>query len=117
MKTRTRTRSVGTKVTEEEYAGLEACVSAQGMSISEWCRSVLLERAGGNRPNKGDETMLAEVLALRMILLNLHFALARGETITADGMQAIIDRADQAKASKAAERLSSPKREDAGEVQ
>jgi hypothetical protein len=112
MKTPTRTRSVGTKVTEEEYGELEACASEQGVSISEWCRSVLLERAAGDRPTKGDETMLAEVLALRMILLNLHFAVARGETITADGMQAIIDRADQAKTSKAAERLSSSKRED-----
>jgi hypothetical protein len=105
MKTPTRTRSVGTKVTEEEYAGLEACASARGMSISEWCRSVLLERAAGDRPTQADETLLGEVLALRMILLNLHFAVARGETITTDGMQAIIDRADEAKASKAAERL------------
>lgn len=117
MKTPIRTRSVGTKVTEEEYAGLEACASAQGMSISEWCRSVLLERAAGDRPSQADETLLAEVLALRIILLNLHFGVARGETIAADEMQAIIDRADQVKASKAAERLSSPKREDIGEVQ
>ena len=116
MKTGTRTRSVGTKVTEEEYAGLEASASERGMSISEWCRSVLLGRAGGDRPTKGQETMLAEVLALRMILLNLHFAVARGETITADGMQVIIDRADQAKASKAAERLSCSEREDVREV-
>lgn len=117
MKTPTRTRSLGTKVTEEEYAGLEVCASARGMSISEWCRSVLLETASGNRPNEADATLLAEILALRMILLNLHFAVARGEAITASGMQAIIDRADQAKASKAVERLSSSRREGAGEVQ
>ena len=117
MKTPARTRSIGTKVTEEEYASLEARAANQGISISEWCRSVLLEKTGGDRPTKGEETMLGEILALRMILLNLHFAVARGETITADGMQAIIDRADQAKASKAAERFSSSERDDVGEVQ
>jgi len=103
-------------VTEEEYARLEASASDRGMSISEWCRSVLLARVSGDRPTGADATLLAEVLALRMILLNLHFAVARGETITADGMQAVIDRADQAKASKAAERFSSSDRVDVGEV-
>jgi len=112
MKTPTRTRSVGTKVTEEEYTRLEACASEQGVSISEWCRSVLLETARGDRPTETDETLLAEILALRIILLNLHFSVARGETLTTDGMQAIIDRADRAKASKAAERLSSSTRKD-----
>jgi len=46
-----------------------------------------------------------DCLALRTIQLNLHFTLAKGETITAEGMQAIIDRADVGKDKKAAERL------------
>jgi hypothetical protein len=100
-----RTRSVGTKVTAEEYAQLQACASEDVLSISEWCRSVLLEKLKGDKPSDADKVLLAEVLALRAILLNLHFALVRSETITADYMQAIIDRADQSKATKAAERL------------
>jgi hypothetical protein len=65
----------------------------------------LLERADGRKPSVIEETLLAEVLALRTILLNLHFMVAKGETITAEGMQAIIKRADAGKAKKAAERL------------
>jgi len=99
-------------VTEEEYTRLEACVSEQGVSISEWCRSALLEKAKGDRSTEADEILLAEILALRMILLNLHFSVARGEAMNAADMQTIIDRADQAKARKAAERLSSSNRED-----
>jgi mobilization protein NikA len=107
MKPAFRTRSVGTKVTEEEYAQLETCALARRLSISEWCRAVLLERAEGAKSNGADETLLAEVLALRTILLNLHFAIAKGEAITADEMQAIIDRADRDKEKKAAQRFAS----------
>lgn len=104
MKTVFRTRSVGTKVTEEEYAQLETCALDSRLSISEWCRTVLLDKVEVPKTN-GSETLLAEVLALRTILLNLHFAIARGEAINADEMQAIIERADQDKQHKAAKRL------------
>ena len=49
--------------------------------------------------------MLAEVLALRTILLNAFYRLAQGEKLTEEGMQAIIDRADASKLQKAVERL------------
>ena len=49
-------------------------------------------------------------MALRTILLNLHFTAAKGESITAEEMQAIIDWADAGKAKKAAERLASKTR-------
>lgn len=105
MKAVIRTRSVGTKVTEAEYARLELCASGEGLSISEWCRSVLLDRTLGDAPSESEKVMLGEILALRTILLNLHFTVARGGTINADDMQAIIDRADRDKAKKALERL------------
>jgi len=105
MKPSFRTRSVGTKVTDEEYAHLQACANDKQLSISEWCRTVLLERVKGNKADGADETLLAEVLALRMILLNLHFKIAKGQAVSADEMQAIIERADQEKRKKATERL------------
>ena len=77
----------------------------EGMTLGEWCREVLLERVDGRKPSVIEETLLAEVLALRTILLNLHFTVAKGEAITAEGMQAIIDRADANKVQKAIERL------------
>ncbi|HTV58281.1 MAG TPA: hypothetical protein VMJ93_05360 [Verrucomicrobiae bacterium] len=65
-------------------------------------REVLLREADGRRT---EEIVLAEVLALRTILLNAFYKLAQGEKLTEEGMQAIIDRADAAKLQKAAERL------------
>jgi len=95
-----RTKSISTKVTDEEYARLEAFAGEQ--TISEWARDVLLKAA---KPNTSDQTVLAEVLALRTILLNLHFAVSRGQTLTAAEMQQLIERADKNKLSKARERL------------
>jgi|GEM_PF-1027222 len=105
MKMASRTRSVGTKVTEEEYARIQARASEEALSISEWCRSVVLKAARGDKPSPDTKTLLAEVLGLRVILLNLHYAVSQNQSITADDMQAIIDRADKEKAKRVEERL------------
>ena len=95
-----RTKSVSTKVTDEEYAQFEALAGEQ--TISEWARAVLLK---ATKPNAGEQTVLAEVLALRTILLNIHFAVSQGQTLTVEEMQQLIERADQNKLSKARDRL------------
>jgi hypothetical protein len=95
-----RTKSISTKVTDEEYALFEALAGEQ--TISEWARDVLLKAA---KPNAGEQTVLAEVLALRTILLNVHFAVSQGQMLTDEKMQQLIERADQNKLSKARQRL------------
>lgn len=95
-----RTKSISTKVTDDEYAQFEALAGEQ--TISEWAREVLLK---ATKPNAGEQTLLAEVLALRTILLNVHFAVSQGQTLTAEEMQQLIARADQNKLSKARQRL------------
>jgi hypothetical protein len=95
-----RTKSISTKVTDEEYALFEALAGEQ--TISEWARDVLLK---ATKPNAGEEAVLAEVLALRTILLNIHFAVSQGRTLTAEEMQQLIERADQNKLGKARQRL------------
>ena len=95
-----RTKSISTKVTDEEYAQFEALAGEQ--TISEWAREVPLK---ATEPNAGEQTMLAEVLALRTILLNVHFAVSPGQTLTAEEMRQLIERADQDKLGKARQRL------------
>jgi hypothetical protein len=70
--------------------------------ISEWARLRLLAAATSE---PADHVLLAEVLALRAILLTLHFALATGEILTPETMQRLIDRADADKLLKAQDRL------------
>lgn len=98
-----RSKSVGTKVTDEEYARLEAL--AGGRSMSEWVRDVLLSAEERGRVRPAEEALLGEVLALRTILLNVLFKLANGQRVEASEMQQLIERADAGRLGKARERL------------
>src|ERR1700674_720230 len=100
-----RTRSAGAKVTDEEYQQLEALAQARGLTLGEWCRQILLAQLNPAVPKSPEETILAEVLGLRMILLNGLYALASGEKLTAEQMKALIERADAEKLTAAAQRL------------
>ena len=98
-----RPRSVGTKVTDDEYAVIAAATGEQ--RISEWVRHTALAAATSE---PADRVILAELLALRAILLTLHFTVAAGQAVTGEAMQRLIDRADQDKLLKAQARLAAP---------
>ncbi len=110
-----RTKTLGTKVSEEEFAQLEAVASERGLTLSEWCRETLLASVNGQEAKSADSggaaqalfarSIMAELVALRAILLNVLFKLANGEKPTAEEMQRLIDRADSDKLKKARERL------------
>ena len=105
-----RTKSVGTKVRDEEYAELERAAQTGGKTLGEWCRETLLARVNGQGPKASDlggtgHAVMAEVVALRTILLNVMFKQSNGERLTAEEMQRLVDRADSDKLRKARERL------------
>jgi hypothetical protein len=101
LRTILRTKSISTKLTEKEYETFEAMAEASGQNLSEWARNVLLEQAQRNGSEQSLETLLAEVLGLRTIVLNLLYATARGQTMTEEQMKALIDRADAGKVERA----------------
>jgi hypothetical protein len=101
-----RTKSISTKVTEKEYAQFEALAGDQ--TISEWARDALLQAA---KPSPAEQTIVAELLALRMILMNILFTIANREPLTSTAMDDIIKRADAGKLAKAMERLTRATRE------
>jgi len=98
-----RSKSISTKVTEEEYAQFE--VLAGDPTISEWVRDVLLKAA---EPSPAEQTIVAELLAMRMILMNILFSIATNrEQLISTAMDEIIKQADATKLGKAMERLTS----------
>jgi hypothetical protein len=110
-----RTKSIGFKVSEEEYAQLDAEAQTSKRSLGEWCREVLLACVNGQEPKvatysagTGEVALMAELVALRAILLNALFKLAKGQPLSAQEMQGLIDRADSDKLKKARERLAQP---------
>lgn len=46
-----RNRTVGCKMTDSEYERLSAVAEGDGMTLGEWVREVLLERADGRKPS------------------------------------------------------------------
>ena len=103
MKPPLRTKSVGTKVSEAEFAMLEERARSSGLTMAEWVRDVLLAAPVDGGPESG-EVVLAEVLALRTLFLNLQFRQAQGPMTEAE-MRGLIERADGVKMQRARERL------------
>jgi hypothetical protein len=110
-----RTKTLGTKVSGEDFAQLEARARERGLTLSEWCRETLLASVNSQEEKSvnlssasggtAQQALMAELVALRAILLNVLFKLANGEKPTAEEMQRLIDRADSDKLKKARERL------------
>jgi hypothetical protein len=104
MKPPLRTKSVGTKVSEAEFALLEERARAAGLRLAEWVREALLAAPAEPGVDSG-EVALAELLALRALLLNLHFRAAKGVPVAEAEMRGLIERADGVKMQRARERL------------
>jgi hypothetical protein len=86
---------------------LEERARANGLTLSEWVRDVLL-----SAPEPGaeaGEVVLAEVLALRTLFLNLQFRTSNGGQaqgpMTEGEMRGLIERADAVKGERARERI------------
>jgi hypothetical protein len=122
VKASLRTKSVGTKVSDAEYAALEARARAENLTLSEWMRARLLEPDGGTgrpggtcRPGSAaaddllGEVLLSEVLALRALFLNIRplpdHALPGEAEVRAE-----IARVDATKMQRARERLAAQKK-------
>jgi hypothetical protein len=115
---RRRTRSVSVKVTDAEYPALSACAETKQMKVAEWGRYALLEAArqsvavqagaGGIGSGGGEYTLLlAELCAFRAAVLNVLFAMAKGEPLTAERMQELLARAEAGAAQRAAKLMES----------
>jgi hypothetical protein len=118
VKASLRTKSVGTKVSDAEYAALETRARAANLTLSEWVRARLLEPdadGGSGRPGVGaadelvGEVLLAEVLALRALFLNLRPLPDHAVPGEAE-VRAEIARVDATKMQRARERLAAQKK-------
>ena len=79
-----RTRSVGTKLSEEEYARLEALAAQRGVTPGELVRELVLNAFGEERAEAtpAEQALLSEILALRTILINTVYCGFRAMKIT-----------------------------------
>ena len=74
-----RDRMANARVTAREQRELHEAARAQGKSLSEWAREVLLREA-----RRSEDPLFTELIATRMLLLNLLKPLAMGQVITSE---------------------------------
>jgi hypothetical protein len=80
-----RTKSIGFKVSEEEYAQLETAAQASGQTLGEWCREMILRGGASHDP------ALAEIIGVRLLLVNVLGPLAAGERVTPERFNQLLD--------------------------
>ncbi len=103
-----RNRTVGSKMTESEYDQVVAVAEREGLTLGEWCREVLLAHANSGdlkKPSATEQTLLAEFVALRMILLNALSKLGQKVELSEHDLQDLAELADQERFIRAQERL------------
>ena len=93
----TRSYSVSTKLTREEFETVSNASRDCGKTIGEWTRETILQRAAGDAVQLPNEALMVDVWGIYLFLLNTLGPLVRGETMTAERYQQIIDKVRDAK--------------------
>lgn len=73
-----RAKAVATRLTEAEYAEIEAAAARAGKKCAEWLRDAALAYARDAQEAKTDPILLAELMNIRGLLLNLFAAASKG---------------------------------------
>jgi hypothetical protein len=87
-----RTKSIGFKVSEEEYARLETAAQASGQTLGEWCRQMILGAS-----DAAHDPALAEIVGVRLLLVNVLRPLAAGEKVAPERFDQLLDQISEAK--------------------
>ena len=82
------------KLTEDEARLLDEVATAKGVPRSEWMRDVILREL---RPVPASDTSLAEILGVRLLLVNVLRPLAAGQKLTPEAFDKLLDEISTAK--------------------
>lgn len=111
-----RTKSIATRLTDAEFAEIESAAGSAGKKVAEWLREAALTEARIPVEEKTDTVLLAELLALRSMVVNL-FAVASKGPLSDETLRKISTYADSIKDQKAEELLARKRRQMAPETQ
>jgi len=89
-----RNTTVCLKLTEQEARLLDQFAVAKGMARSEWMRDVILRELRGA---SASDPSLAEILGVRLLLVNVLRPLAAGQRLTPEAFDKLLDEISDAK--------------------
>ena len=79
-----RARSIATRLTEAEFGEVEAAAANAGKKVAEWLREAALAHARAGQEEQTDLILLAEIMAMRSLMLNLFAKASQGPLSTED---------------------------------
>lgn len=85
---------VTAKLTKEELESVTEFARSQGLARGEWIRDVILKEM---RAGSASDPSLAEILGVRLLLVNVLRPLAAGQRITPEAFDKLLDEISEAK--------------------
>jgi hypothetical protein len=85
---------VTAKLTKEELERVTEFARSQGLARGEWIRDVILRELCGGLVS---DPSLAEILGVRLLLVNVLRPLAAGQRLTPDAFDKLLDEISEAK--------------------
>ena len=89
-----RNQSLNTKLTRTEFAAVEVAAATDGCALCEWVRDRILRQLRGGSAR---DPSLADVLGVRLLLVNVLRPLASGERLTPEAFDKPLDEISDAK--------------------
>jgi hypothetical protein len=100
-----KSRQIGVRVTEAEYAALEREAWRTGHKVGDWARDQLLERMKRAEDDRISAHVFTELIGLQMLLMGSFSTLVQGKTLTAEQYQELIRNVQSGKGKRARELL------------
>ena len=85
---------VTTKLTKEERKAVTDFAQSRGVARGQWIRDVILAELRSARPN---DASLAEILGVRLLLVNVLRPLAAGQKLAPEAFDKLLDEISTAK--------------------
>ena len=98
---------VTAKLTKEERGKVTEFAKSQGLARGEWIRDVILREVRGA---SASDPSLAEILGVRLLLVNVLRPLAAGQRLTPEEFDRLLDEISDAKHQLAAKLATPPER-------
>lgn len=100
-----RNRILSSRLSEEEYAGLERRAWEHGMALGDWARGVLLDHFQNSGPSVTLTHIFTELVGIQLVMMNALEPLLRGEKLARDQIAGIFREVQATKATRAQEIL------------
>ena len=85
---------VTVKLTKEERGRVTEFAKSKGLARGEWIRDVILQEVNGG---SASDPSLAEILGVRLLLVNVLRPLAAGQRLTPEAFDKLLDEISEAK--------------------